>query len=264
MKQTKATSPRVRLNNTTREETIKNLQTLRLPGMLAAYSRQYGDPEAESLEFDTRFSMLVNEEIEQRTIRRRQRLLKASRVREGDPSSIENIIYSEERGLKKEQVQLLASCNWITCDTPKTVLICGAAGTGKTWLVKALAKCACQNDINVLYFRYVDLAEKLKEQEEKHNVATYVDRVLLKKKLLIIDDFAMGESPTKALSSALLSLFESRYGQAATIVASQRPWSYWHEWIDDAPTADAIMDRLTTFCYKIELKGRSLRELNKV
>ena len=263
MKSNTQANPRVLLNISTRDETIANLQLLRLPGMLAAYSRQFGDPAVETMGFDDRLSIIVKEEVAQRTIRRRQRLLKESRIREGDPANLEEMIYSEERGLSKQTVDVLASCNWITCEKPKTLLVWGAAGTGKSWLIKALGKRACYNHLPTLYYRYVDLKEKLEEQHEKHSVAYFIDRVLCKKKLLIIDDFAMGESPSQAMSSDLLSIIDARYQREATIVASQRPWTYWHDWINDSATADALMDRLTSLCIKVEHKGRSLRELNR-
>lgn len=106
----------------------------------------------------------------------------------------------------------------------------------------------------------IDLAEKLAELRCEHNVRAFTQR-LQKKKLLINDDFAMGDSPCKALSTYQLRIIDSRQGVASTIVAAQRNWMEWHSWINDPATADAIMDRLLNYSYMIELKGRSLREL---
>lgn len=253
------------LNTASRQETLAYLQQLRLPGMTAAYSAQFDNPNVEDLTFEQRFSMIVKEEFDQRTLKRKQRLIKISGMRERDCTnvSLESLIYTPERGLKKSVVMRLATCNWITADEPSSLLVCGASGTGKTWLIKSLGKCACENELTVAYFRYKDLAEELDRQRKQLTTEDFVAK-LSKKKLLIIDDFAMGVSPSKALSDDLLSIFESRYGMAAMIVASQYHWENWYNWIGDPATADAIMDRLLNYSTKIELKGKSLRESKQV
>lgn len=254
------TKKRVYVNTISQDATLKNLQILRLPGMAAAYGLQLNDPAYARLTFDERFGILVKEEVEQRTIKRKLRLLKESGIREGEPADINKMIYSSERGLDEALVKRLAECSWITCERPTNLLVAGASGTGKSWLIKALGKRACEEQLSVSYFRMIDLGEKLEALRANNNVHSFVQK-LLKKKLLIIDDFAMGDSPSKALSTDLLRIIEARQGLASTIIAAQRHWSEWHKWIGDLATADAIMDRLLNYSVMIELKGRSLREL---
>ena len=132
------TKNQVHLNTTPRAVTLKNLQMLRLPGIAAAYSQQFDNPDYAKLTFDDRIGIIVKEEIEQRTIKRKQRRLKESGIREGDPANINEMIYSSERGLDEALVKELAECSWITCERPSNLLVAGASGTGKTWLIKAL------------------------------------------------------------------------------------------------------------------------------
>ena len=63
------------------------------------------------------------------------------------------------------------------------------------------------------------------------------------------------------MSSDLLDLLEDRYDRKATLITSQYPVSAWHGLFRDPTLADAIMDRLTHHSHRIELTGRSLREL---
>lgn len=49
---------------------------LRLPGMAAAYSQQFDNPDYAKLTFNDRIDIIVKEGIEQRTIKRKQRRLK--------------------------------------------------------------------------------------------------------------------------------------------------------------------------------------------
>ena len=48
--------------------------------------------------------------------------------------------YSKERNLDAGLVQFLAECQWITEDNPASVIVTGATGTGKTWLIEVLGK----------------------------------------------------------------------------------------------------------------------------
>lgn len=74
----------------------------------------------------------VTEELEQRIIKRKQRLFRESAIREGDPANIHEMIYSLERYLDEAQVKELAQCYWITNESPPNLLVAGASGTGKS------------------------------------------------------------------------------------------------------------------------------------
>lgn len=56
----------------------------------------------------------------------------------------------------------------------------------------------------------------------------------------------------------ILAVLRDRQG--ATLITSQFPVSQWHELINDATVADAILDRLVHNAYRLELKGESLRK----
>ena len=118
----------------------------------------------------------------------------------------------------------LAESTWITCERPSNLFVAGASRTSKTWLIKALGKCGCEKELTVAYYRMIDWAEKLAELRSEHNVRAFI-QCLQKKKLLIIDDFAMGDSPCKSPSTSLLRITDSRQGIASTIVAALRNWT---------------------------------------
>jgi DNA replication protein DnaC len=58
----------------------------------------------------------------------------------------------------------------------------------------------------------------------------------------------------------LLEILDDRHGQSATLITSQFPVSQWHELINDAAVADAVLDRLVHNAYRLKLKGESLRK----
>ncbi|MGA2248807.1 MAG: ATP-binding protein, partial [Verrucomicrobiota bacterium] len=77
--------------------------------------------------------------------------------------------------------------------------------------------------------------------------------------LILVDDLGLVSVPGK-LYREFLEMLDDRQGQGATLITSQFPASQWHEVIADPTVADAILDRLVHYAYRIELKGESLRK----
>jgi DNA replication protein DnaC len=77
--------------------------------------------------------------------------------------------------------------------------------------------------------------------------------------VIILDDFGI-HPINKNLKMALLQIMEDRYAKKSLIITAQMPVSAWHDYIDEPTLADAIMDRVTAKCHRIELKGDSKRK----
>ena len=58
----------------------------------------------------------------------------------------------------------------------------------------------------------------------------------------------------------LMEVIEDRHGRRSTLIASQLPTEYWHEYIGEATLADAILDRLLHGAHRLNLTGESLRK----
>lgn len=56
-------------------------------------------------------------------------------------------------------------------------------------------------------------------------------------------------------------MIEDRHERASTLIASQLPISAWHEALGEPTLADSICDRLIHAAHKMQLKGRSMREI---
>jgi len=72
--------------------------------------------------------------------------------------------------------------------------------------------------------------------------------------MLVIDDFGLVAATGKQYRD-LLEILDDRHGQSATLITSQFPVSQWHELINDATLADAILDRLVHNAYRLEIKA---------
>ena len=204
--------------------------------------------------------MLLYEEQQGRSQRRQARLFKESGIRNARALA-NTLIYSNERNLDQGLIEELLTCRWIKDDTPPNLVVTGAAGTGKTYLLEVLGKSATQCGITVAYWRFPQLLEKMTEAFNRSE-SNALRRKINSRRLLIIDDFAMAPLNDQ-MRTDLLSLIDDRLNVQATIIAAQLPFKNWYKYIGEAYHADALIDRLKNHSYHIELKGPSMRERDK-
>jgi DNA replication protein DnaC len=141
------------------EPTLEKLKTLRLDGMLAAWTDQQKSPEIGSMAFDDRLGILVDAEWMHRENKRIKRSLKEAKLRLTE-ACIEGIEYSAKRELDKAVIRQLQTCRWI--QEHQAVLVTGATGTGKSYLACALAQNACRRGFRAIYRRARRLFDELK------------------------------------------------------------------------------------------------------
>lgn len=216
---------------------------------------QLEQPNSYNLSFEERLSLLVEAEKIYPKDKKLERLLRAAKLRHN--ACVEDIDYCPKRGLKKEQIASLLSCQWIK-DSFNLLLI-GPTGTGKSWLSCALGQQACRQGLAVLYIRFPLLLEKIK-LSRVDGTYTKLLKSFSKIDLLIIDDWLLEPLETKDRLS-LLEIMEERYDRKALILTSQMPIQNWHEIIQDPTLADAILDRLLSKSIKFSLKGDSMRKI---
>jgi DNA replication protein DnaC len=137
-------------------------------------------------------------------------------------------------------------------------LITGPTGSGKTYLACALGHQACRDGFRARYYYAPKLFRELQTAQVDGSLMTLLKR-LMRVALLVIDDFGLVAATGKQYRD-LLEILDDRHGQGATLITSQFPVSQWHELINDATVADAILDRLVHNAYRLELKGESLRK----
>lgn len=233
--------------------TLNKLDELKLVGFRALYLQQIEHPQSLELTFEERLGMLLSAEESHRINIRRDRLLKAAKLRViAQPEELE---FSGERNLDKSLVMRLLTGEWI--ERSQNVLITGKSGTGKTWLGCCLGVQAARLGHRVAYRH----ASRLLEEYNLARQDGSVHRLRLKYAryhLLILDDFGLAPLKQQAKHD-LLEILDDRVGLSATIVCGQMPVANWHDYIGDAAIADAILDRLTSASHRIELTGPSKR-----
>jgi len=235
---------------------LDEINTLKLTGMYKALSDQLHMPDVESLDFMTRLGLMVDRETTERANRRLQTRLKKAKLRQ--QGCFEDIDFRTPRGLDKQLILSLASCDWIK--KANNILLTGATGTGKSYLACALAHKACLEGYTVRYTRLPRLVEEIAMARADGSYGKLMLE-LARTDLIILDDWGLA-AMTRPQRHDLLEILEDRNSLKSTIVTSQLPVESWHEYIGDPTLADAILDRLVHSAYKINLKGESMRKKN--
>ena len=236
------------------QQTRQWLRELRLPALEKAYAGQIELPAFNAIGFDERFALMVQAEWENRHEKKLERLLKAACLRDRN-ASLEELDFTASRNLEKSVIANLSDSRWIR--KGNNLLVCGACGTGKTYLASAFGNSACRHGYSVRSFRLPRLLVDLHIGKGDGSWEKILSD-LKKPDLLILDDF--GLAPLEPLQCRdFLEVVEDRYASASTIIVSQLPVSSWHGIFADATIADAVLDRLLQDAYRFELKGPSRR-----
>ena len=121
------------------KESLEKMGRMRLLGMHLAFKTSLETHQSEQLTNDELVHHLVQSEWDDRQYRSVQRGLKNANFRY--QASLEQLDYTEERGLDKNQVQRLSSCDFI--QKGEDLFITGSTGCGKSFLASALGQQAC-------------------------------------------------------------------------------------------------------------------------
>ena len=229
--------------------TLDKLRQMRLYGMHDAFKTSLENTLKEQMTQDQFIFHLVSSEWDNRRNRAIERAIKAANFRYN--ASLEDIDYTFERGLDRNQVDRLAALEFIT--QSKDMLITGPTGTGKSYLATALGYKACQDGYRVFYASTAKLMSQLKIAKVKGTILNDFKRIE-RTDLLILDDFAMQTFDSQS-RGILMDIIEDRHQKRATVITSQVPVKAWHDAIGEKTVADAILDRLVHHSLRVELYG---------
>jgi DNA replication protein DnaC len=234
--------------------TLEKMKELKLYGMQKAFASSLQIQQEQQLTVDEMLAFLIESEYNYRqTIRIKGAL---SRAKFRYHASIENINFTQERGLSKNTFLRLADCSFV--GKKENVIITGPTGVGKSYLASALGHQACIMGYKVKYYNMGKLFSTLKMSKADNSYMKEIGRIE-KQDVLILDDFGLHPiDPVTRIS--LLEIIEDRHGRSSTIIASQIPVNGWHELLEEKTIADAILDRIVHTAHRVELIGESLRK----
>lgn len=186
-------------------QTLDKLRQMRLYGMHDAFKTSLENTLKEQMTPDQFIFHLVSSEWDNRRNRAIDRSLKAAAFRYN--ASLEEIDYSFERGLDRNQVDRLAALEFVR--ESKDLFITGPTGTGKSYLATALGYRACQDGYRVFYASTAKLMSSLKIAKVKGTILNEFKRIE-RTDLLILDDFAMQTFDSQS-RGILMDIIEDRH-----------------------------------------------------
>ena len=235
-------------------QTLEKMRHMRLYGMHDAFKTSLETSIKEQMTQDQFVGHLIGSEFDNRRNRAIERAVKAAQFRYN--ASLEQMDYTFERGLDRNQVERLASMEFVR--DHKDLFITGPTGTGKSYLSTALGYKACQEGFRVMYSSTARLMSLLKVAKAKGTILAEFKRIE-RVDMLILDDFCM--QPLDAQSRGILmDIIEDRHQRRSTTITSQIPVKDWYDVIGEKTIADAVLDRIVHHSLRVELSGESIRK----
>ncbi|WP_374166487.1 IS21-like element helper ATPase IstB [Arcticibacter sp. MXS-1] len=236
-------------------QTIDKLRSMRLGAMARLHLQHVEQNRLDGMTCDEYLALLTDHQWEDRENNKTERLLKQAAFRQN--ANLTDINYSAERNLDRNMFARLATLDFIS--RKENIIICGASGTGKSYLSQALGHQACLSGIKTMYTVTARLFKKLKLSKVDGTYLKELEK-LTKMDLLILDDFGLQAFDNQDRET-LMDIIDDRHGKKSTVISSQIPVSGWYEIIGGEGTiADAILDRAVNSSHRIDLKGHSLRK----
>ena len=218
-------------------ETLQQLQQLKLHGMHNAYNHQLELPEHQQLDAHELVGQLVQAESLFKTNERTAYFLRLAKLRL--PAIVEQVECGIFRNFTKQQLATFMEGHYLR--QGQNILITCSTGCGKSYLACALGNQACLEGSRTTYLNMNRLIEKITSSKLDGTYIKYLN-YLERQMLIILDGFGL-QPLNQDVKLALLQILLDRYAKRAVIVTSQLPVSKWYEYINEPTLADAIMDK---------------------
>ncbi|WP_209332971.1 ATP-binding protein, partial [Lunatimonas salinarum] len=132
----------------TQSTALNQMSKMKFHGMMEAYKTILDSNRHHDLNPEELINHLLQAEWEERENSKINRLFRTAKFRYS--ATIEELEFSQERGLDKMQVLRLADMSFIK--KKENVLITGATGSGKSYIASALGNQACMQGIRTQYY----------------------------------------------------------------------------------------------------------------
>jgi DNA replication protein DnaC len=239
-----------------RQQTINKLRKMNMGPVVDAAASIDGS--AGGLSKEEWLDILVDRLYEERMTTKVNNLIRAARL-PCPGAHIEDLITDADRELDIGLIDRLATCAYIA--KGHNVIVLGASGAGKSWLVSALALSECRQLYRVECVSMPEMVDELGTLRYDPIAHAKRTKQLKNRQLLVIDDWLLKETKPEAVDELFAVVDARTRARKSTVVCAQYRVEGWPSRMGDYPAAESIVDRLKNNAYVIELKGEvSMRE----
>ncbi|MFC1833201.1 IS21-like element helper ATPase IstB [Thermodesulfobacteriota bacterium] len=232
------------------------LRSVKLPSFAAHHAEISDQAEREGWSFTAYLRHLTEMELEDRRIRKIERLLKSSHL----PKDKTLATLDASRFPVRVQRQLPALCEGHFLKRAENVLAFGLPGRGKTHLLCAIGHELVQKGRSVLFTPAYRLVQALLAAKRDLGLDKELRR-LDRFEAVIIDDIGYVQQEREEVE-VLFTFLAERYERRSVLITSNLVFSQWDKIFKDPMTTAAAIDRLVHHCAILELTGTSFRTEN--
>jgi DNA replication protein DnaC len=196
---------------------------------------------------------LAEMEVNDRRVRRIQRLLKISSL----PSEKTLAALEQDRLPPKVRRQLPALCTGSFVERAENVLAFGLPGRGKTHLICAVGHELVQRGFQVLFVPAVLLVQRLLVAKKALTLERELKR-LDAFDAVIVDDIGYIQQDREEME-VLFTFLSERHERRSVLITSNLVFSQWDRIFKDAMTTAAAIDRVVHHSVILEMTGSSFR-----
>ncbi len=229
------------------------LRSLKLPSFVRVWGEVAEQAEREGWGFERYLEQLAEIEVEERRVRRIERL----RKRSGLPhdKTLSTLELSRLPAPVRRRVPTL--CDGAFVEGAENLLAFGLPGRGKTHLVSAIGHELVERDIAVLFVPAFKLVQRLlvaKRELELEAMLKRLDRF----DVVILDDIGYVQQSRDEME-VLFTFLAERYERKSVVITSNLVFSEWDKIFQDPMTTACAIDRLVHHAIILELSGKSYR-----
>jgi DNA replication protein DnaC len=226
------------------------LRTLKLPTFAVMYEQVALRADREGWTLGQSLQHLCELEIEERRLRKIERILKAAYL----PPDKTLATLDAKRWPIKVQRQIPALCGGDFLDRAENVLVFGLPGRGKTHLCAAIGYELAQRGRTVLFTSTAMLVQRLLRAKRDLVLERELDR-LDSFDAVILDDIGYVQQERDEME-VLFTFFAARYERKSVIITSNLVFSQWDRIFKDPMTTAAAIDRLVHHSVILELVSK--------
>lgn len=237
----------------------QNCKELSLYGLINSYERVADIAVKEGISYIEFLNKALESEIKHRSEKSKKTLIKFARFPK--IKTINEFDFSSSN-VDKMLINELLTLRFI--NECKNILLTGASGLGKTHLAIAIGYQAVSNKIKTSFTTISDLIILLSSTRYLGKFGEFLNRVVAKTRLLIIDEFGYVRL-NEAQANMFFEIINKKYEQGYIIITSNLNFNKWKGVLnDDEPLTYAVLDRLIHHSHIVNISGESYRLKDKL